>query len=380
MNAPSQPTRRTLLLNPGPVTLSNRVRQALLREDLCHREPDYRALQLDVQARLSRVYPQSTENYLPILLTGSGTAAVEAMLGSLVPRYGRVLVVANGVYGERIATMLERQGKAHEVLSAAWTEAIDLAAVERTLAAGTGFTHVTTIHHETTTGRLNPIPALGALCRRYQVGLLLDAVSSFGAEEIGFEEWGLEACAATANKCLHGIPGIAFVITHKEALKRPSGATSLYLDLHAHVRGWTSGEPPFTPAVHSLFALQEALCEFEEAGGQPQRQARYRLLAGTVMRGLRRLGIEPFLADADYSCVLASYRLPVGIDYATLHDGLKEAGFVIYAGQGAFNGSMFRISTMGDLSEADIERLLAGVRELCRMAGSNVAASPLALG
>jgi 2-aminoethylphosphonate-pyruvate transaminase len=367
MNAPNAGLRRTLLLNPGPVTLSERVRQALLREDLCHRELDYRALQRDVQQRLSRVYPHAEESYLPILLTGSGTAAVEAMLGSLVPSDGRVLVLANGVYGERMATMLARQGKAHEVLPAPWTATIDLAAVERRLENG-GVSHVAAIHHETTTGRLNPIAALGALCRRYQVALLLDAVSSFGAEEIDFEEWGIEACAATANKCLHGIPGTAFVMVHKDALKRPSGAVSLYLDLHAYAKGWESGEPPFTPAVHSLYALQEALREFAEAGGQVQRRARYRLLAQTVMQGLQRMGIRPFLdQEADYSCVLASYHLPAGIGYETLHDRLKDAGFVIYAGQGSFNGSMFRISTMGDLTDSDIERLLGEIRTVCRI-------------
>jgi 2-aminoethylphosphonate-pyruvate transaminase len=359
------PGRRTLLLNPGPVTLSPRVRQALLNDDLCHREAEYRALQMDVQQRLSQVYPSSAAHYQPILLSGSGTAAVEAMLGSLVPKQGRVLVLANGVYGERMAAMLARQGKDHHLLKAPWTAAIDLKAVEQALAAGPAYSHVTVVHHETTTGRLNIIAPLAALCRRYNAALLLDAVSSFGAEDIDFEGWGIEGCAATANKCLHGVPGIAFVMTRTAALERPSGAVSLYLDLHAYAHGWAQGEPPFTPAIQSLYGLQEALREFQDTGGQIQRQAHYRALAQRVMTGLRDLGITTFIGAEDYSCVLASYRLPAGTTYETLHDGLKDAGFVIYAGQGDLSGTMFRISTMGDLTEADMDRLIAAIGALC---------------
>jgi 2-aminoethylphosphonate-pyruvate transaminase len=157
----------TKLLNPGPVTLTQRVRQAMVREDLCHREPEFAALQATIREGLVRVYPDAAHDFTAILLAGSGTAAVEAMVGSLVPHKGQALVVANGVYGERMAAMLNAQGKVIHVVSSEWTAPMDLTAVERILAREPGVTHVVAVHLVTTSGRLNDIPALGTLCRHY---------------------------------------------------------------------------------------------------------------------------------------------------------------------------------------------------------------------
>ncbi len=357
MSNPSPP----LLLNPGPVTISSRVRAAMMQADLCHREGDFIALFRDVRDRLTRVYPEG-RRYVPVILTGSGTSAVEAMVSTLVPKDRAALVAVNGVYGERMAAMVRAQGKACIEVAAAWTDGIDIAGVDRALAANGAISHVLAVHHETTTGRLNDIAALGAVCRRRCVKLLLDAVSSFGAEPIGFADWGLEACAATANKCLHGVPGVSFVLVDEAVFaERASGAGSVYLDLFRY-HAARDGAPPFTPAVHVLYALQEALREFEEAGGREARHARYTRLARKVKDGLARRGIPTLLDEPqDYSSVLVSYRLPDGLTYDTLHDALREHGFVIYAGQGNFNGRIFRISTMGEIGDGDVERLLRAV-------------------
>jgi len=362
----TQPISRKKLLNPGPVTLTERVRNSLLREDLCHREPEFVVLQRDVQARLARVYPEAAQDYEAVLVTGSGTAAVEAMIGSLVPQDGKALVVVNGVYGERIASILAAQKKAHETIASKWTEPMDLAAVEKKLASDKTITHVAAIHHETTTGRLNDMRALGALCKKYGVSLLLDAVSSFAGEELRFEDWNLEACAATANKCLHGVPGMAFVLVRKRAFtERKTGATSVYLDLFKHQQHAASGYPPFTPAVHSLYALQEALAELEDEGGWKVRHERYARYSRKVMSGLKEMGVELFLEGPQvYSVILTSYKMPKTVSYEVLHDRLKDAGFIIYAGQGPFQGNIFRISTMGALTDADIDRLLAEIRTI----------------
>lgn len=358
--SPADPAPRTILLNPGPVTLSTRVRHAMTRADLCHREPDFLALQAEVRLRLGRIYPEAEEGWVPILLTGSGTGAVEAMVGSLVPADGRALVLVNGVYGERMVAMLVAQRKPHAVLAFPWDAPFDVERVEASLHVDPGITHVLAVHHETTTGRLNPVGALGDLCRRRGVALLLDAVSSFGAEEIRFASWNLEAVAATANKCLHGVPGIAPVLVRRSVFEsRATGATSVYLDLFRYGRDGAASYPPFTPAVQSMLALDEALREFEEGGGWRARRDRYRCLARKVSRGLADLGIQPFLETGASSCVLTSYRLPANLDYESLHDGLRAGGFIIYAGQGPFSGSIFRISTMGDVTDADLDRLLA---------------------
>jgi 2-aminoethylphosphonate-pyruvate transaminase len=352
-----------LLLNPGPVTLSPRVRRALTQPDLCHREDDFIALFQDVRSRLGCVYPACGTGYTSIILTGSGTAAVEAMISALVPADRTALVAANGVYGERIGAMLDAQRKRSVIVRSPWLEGVDLSGVKQALDADSSISHVVAVHHETTTGRLNDIASLGALCRQRGVKLLLDAVSSFGAEDIRFAEWNLEACAATANKCLHGVPGVSFVLADETVFtQRPSAATSLYLDLYRYY-GMRDGAPPFTPAVHALYGLQEALREFEERGGWQERHRRYLALSHRVRVCLAENGIRTLLDDqAAYSCVLVSYYLPDGLHYEILHDALKEQGFVIYAGQGNFDGKIFRVATMGAIEDGDIDRFLEEIR------------------
>ncbi|MGO8993157.1 MAG: pyridoxal-phosphate-dependent aminotransferase family protein [Polyangiaceae bacterium] len=355
-------------MNPGPVTLTPRVRGALLGDDMCHREPEFASMQLRVRAALEKVYPEAASDCAAILLTGSGTAAVEAMVGSLVPRDGRALVVANGVYGDRIGAMLTAQGKRFETVASDWLADIDLAAVEARLAADPGITHVLAVHHETTTGRLNSIAALGALCKRYGRPLLLDGVSSFGGEDIQFAEWNLEAVAGTANKCLHGGPGISFVLVKRAVLaaNRTSGATSVYLDLFRHWKEQQNGFSPFTQSVQVVYALEEALAELDAAGGWKARHAEYQRRAVRVRGELRELGVKLFLAggDAVYSSILTSFEVPAHVPYDRLHDELRARGFVIYAGQGPYLGRMFRIAVMGDLTASDMDELVSGLRAI----------------
>lgn len=343
------------LLNPGPVTLTERVRAALQQPDLCHREPEFFEMQRRIRDGLTAVYGCSDE-YASVLMTGSGTAAVEAMVGSLVgPGEKPALVIANGVYGERMAAMLQRHGRNYEVVNSAWTEPMDLAAVSERIADASC---VLAVHHETTTGRLNDLGSLGELCRRSQVPLLLDAVSSFGGEEIQFEEWNLQACAATANKCLHGVPGVSFVVARRSALEAPGHSPALYLDLQNYYALQEKDGSPFTQAVQACYGLDEALAELREQGGWELRRDLYRQRTAQVEEGLTRLGIDPFLREGR-SSILGSYRLPAGVTYADLHDRLKAAGFVIYAGQGGLSSEMFRIAVMGELARRDLERLLA---------------------
>ena len=358
--------KRPLLLNPGPVTLSERVRNSLLLPDLCHRESEFYDLQDEIRQRLLGVYGLDPATWSAVLLTGSGTAAVEAMLSSLVPAPadgGRLLVVENGVYGERMTSIAQRHGIACEVVRQEWTAPMDLDAVRKRLQAQPAITHVAAVHHETTTGRLNALNELAALCSEYGVALLADTVSSFGAESIDFSQPGFAAAAATANKCLHGVPGACFVIVRRAALQG-AAARTLYLDLASWSRAQDQRGTPFTPSVHAYYALREALREFADEGGLAARQAKYTALAGQGADGLAALGVKPLLPAAQSSVVLRAYHLPAGLSYAPLHDGLKAKDFIIYAGQGVLASTLFRISTMGALGAADMTRLLDEVRSL----------------
>jgi len=352
---------RAILLNPGPVSLSDAVRKAAVSSDLCHREPEYFRLQGEVRTGLLKVYGLEPSTWAAVLLGGSGTTALEAMLSSLLPRDARLLVVENGVYGERIRRIAEIHGIEHETVTHDWGEAIDFERVEAALAGGK-FSHLAAVHHETTTGRLNDVARLAALCETHRAQLLLDAVSSFGAEDIPFESPALAACAATANKCLHGIPGLCFAVVRRAALQ--AGAEpprSLYMDLRLWLDAQDKASTPFTPAVNGLLALDAALDELKAQGGWHARHARYARLARRVRRALLARGVETLLPEAESSVVLTAYRIPEGMSYDAIHDGLKQWGFVVYAGQGALARTLFRISTMGDITDYDMERLLAAI-------------------
>jgi 2-aminoethylphosphonate-pyruvate transaminase len=290
------------------------------------------------------------------------------MVSTLVPQDGLVLVAENGVYGERIAQICARYRIAHERMTGDWMRALDPAGIARRIEngprdGGARFTHIAVVHHETTTGRLNDLRALGNLCRQHGVKLLVDAVSSFGAEPLDFADESLAAVAATANKCLHGVPGVAFAIVRRRALERAASRT-YYLDLARAAAAQDRRDTPFTPAVQAHYALVEALREHAEEGGWLARHQRYAALAEQVRAGLARLDIATALPPEESSVVLRSYRVPAASSYARLHDGLKARGFVIYAGQGNLSEKLFRISTMGDLSAADMDRLLECCAEL----------------
>lgn len=352
---------RTVLLNPGPVTLSERVRAALMRGDWCHREPEFAELTRALNASLAAVYPDMRDAYAAVLIAGSGTAAVEGMLATFAPVKQRTLVVANGVYGERMTRMLAAHGRPHHVVKHDWLAAPDLALVEQALDTLADVSHLAVVHHETTTGRLNDLAALGAVCRRRGIKVLLDAVSSFGAEAIDAEAWNLGALAATANKCLHGVPGLSFVLATRDAWAAPEGsAGSVYLDLRNYFNAQHGdGFSPFTQPVQVAFALQEALAEFAEQGGWQARRQTYRNRAQRIHAALAASGVTTLLPEAEYSSVLWSYRLPEGRGYAELHDQLKAEGFVIYAGQGQLGNQIFRIAHMGDITAEELDRLCA---------------------
>ena len=354
---------RTILLNPGPVTLSEGVRAAAVSADLCHREPEFYEAQQAVIEGLLDVYGCDRDAWRAVTLGGSGTAAMEAMLASLRPADARVLVLENGVYGERLGRILEIHGIESESTRRPWGAALDLDDVGARLATG-AFSHLAVVHHETTTGRLNPLDKLLDLCARHGVKLMLDAVSSFGAERIPVDHPALEACAATANKCLHGIPGLAFVLCRTHALEAGAPQRSLYLHLPDWAAKQAAGSTPYTPPVNACLALQQALTELAAQGGWRGRRTRYHELAERLCGSLAGLGIVPWLAPEESSCVLRSYRLPAGFDYGRVHAGLKRRGFIIYEGQGGLAAEMFRVSTMGDIGDDDLARLEAAFAEV----------------
>lgn len=349
---------RRRLLNPGPVTLSPRVRKALADgPDLCHRESAFADLQRRLRRALVAVYPDAGTTYSATLFAGSGTAAVESMVTSLVPADGQAVIAVNGIYGERMAAIAARAGRAARVVRSDWTAPLDLPALDAATADGT-VTHMLTVHHETTTGRLNDMADLAALCRDRGIALLLDTVSSYGAEWIDFEGWSIAAIAATANKCLHGVPGVSFVIADRRVLQRGGQGSSVYLDLFANHAAQEADRPAFTPAIQTMLALAEALDELTDHGGWQARHATYRELSGRLRSGLSRAGFTTLLPENAWSSFLTAFRLPDGVSFDRLYATLEARDLVIYAGQQHLFDEIFRVSVMGDLGREDLDELI----------------------
>jgi 2-aminoethylphosphonate-pyruvate transaminase len=278
---------------------------------------------------------------------------------------GKVLAIENGVYGERLSRIADIYGIDSISLPHSWGAEIDVNRLKTCLEQHQDITHLAVVQHETTTGRLNNLSQLAAICQERGIQLLVDAVSSFGAEKLDFEAWGISACAATANKCLHGVPGTSFVILKRDALQSASTKKrTLYLDLATYCQQQDKGGTPFTQSVQLFYALAEALLELEEQGSWQQRWQHYSELANLVRKGLMAIGIRPLLPEGSSSVVLNAYYLPEGWSYEDFHDRLKENGFVIYGGQGELAKSIFRVSTMGAITRSDMERFLAFVGKM----------------
>lgn len=353
-------TKRWVLLNPGPVNVTEGVRRSLLGPDLCHREPEFSSLFRDVRSKLLGVFGIA-KTHDAALFTGSGTSAVESMLSSYG---GKVLVLSNGVYGERMASILRAHDRPHRVLSAPLASFPSLADVETILKSDRSITAVALVHHETSTGMLNPLAAVGRLAKKYGKAVIVDGVSSLGAETVDFSL--VDFCAGSSGKCLHAFPGVSFVlVSKKEAAKLSTAKNSIYLDLRTALESAKTFEPPFTPAVQIYYSFNQALDELRRQSLKKRIGAYARKMA-IFEEGLAKLGVR-FLVEKKYrSHVLLSAKLPAGISYEKLHDGLKKKGFVIYAGQSALKKTIFRVSCLGEVAEADIRRFL---KEFARIVG-----------
>ncbi|MBI3802122.1 MAG: 2-aminoethylphosphonate aminotransferase [Deltaproteobacteria bacterium] len=352
--------RQYILLNPGPVNVSPRVQQALLRGDLCHREEEFSDLLVAIRSKLLRAF--APQGYTAVPLSGSGTLAVEAMISSALPEGRKLLVINNGVYGERMLRMAEAHRIPAVELRYGWTERPNLSQIEETLRTDPAISAVALVHHETTTGLLNPVAEVGAIARRAGRQLLLDAVSALGGEDLDLIHDGVDLCACTANKCVQGLPGVAFVLARTEAMAAMQDypRRSLYLHLPLHWEAQERRSIPFTPAVQAWYALDAALDELLEET-VTARVRRYRAAAALLREGFARMGLK-FLLPPEYQVnSLTSLFLPEGMTYQRLHDNLKERGFVIYEGQGKLQTGIFRVANMGHLTLDDFRRFLGAL-------------------
>jgi len=341
--------RERVLLNPGPSVVSDRIHRAVGGPDLCHREPEYSAIFQGLREKLLRLAGVG-DDWALVLLAGSGTAAMEAMTGAASQPGRKLLVCRNGIYGERIETIARRLGQEVVVVGASDLEPINPQAVAAALDADPAIDAVAVIHHETTTGLLNPVHEIARLADQRGVPTLVDAISSFGAERLELAGTGIDFVACTSNKCLHGLPGAAFVLVSPRGQERIAAVPprSLYFDLAAYLKSQAKHTVPFTPAIPAIYGLDAALDELLDEGLE-HRQAYYKARMEFLDGHFSRLGLEPRVAPAHRSHSVRGLPLPSGISYDALHDALKREGYVIYGGLGEAARTSFRVCALGAL-------------------------------
>ncbi|WP_376087494.1 2-aminoethylphosphonate--pyruvate transaminase [Roseomonas sp. CCTCC AB2023176] len=352
-----------ILLTPGPLTTAPEVRGAMMR-DWGSRDPAFIALTTELRERLLDV-AKAGAGYAAVPLQGSGTFIVEAAIATLLTPADRLLVLCNGAYGERMVTIARRMGRAVEALRWPEDRPVEAAQVAEVLRDVPDITHVALVHCETTTGILNPVEDVAAICAAAGRPLILDAMSSFGALPLDLSRTPVCAVLASSNKCLEGVPGIGFAVAERAALERVAGnSPSVSLDLHAQWQGFEGdGQWRFTPPVQVVAALVEALRRLEAEGGPEARQRRYAGNLATLLAAMRRMGFELYLDEAVQAPIIATFRQPPGFDFRRFYDALAERGFLIYPGK-LTGAETFRIGVIGALVPRDFTRLLAAIEEV----------------
>lgn len=377
-NDRTEPVRDKLLFTPGPLTTSAIVKRAMLR-DLGSRDAEFIERVASIRERLLKVAGVSRDaGYEAILMQGSGTFSVEAVLTCAVPHDGKWLVVVNGAYGERMVKILQVHGVAHTVLRSPEDCTPSPAEVDNILASDSAITAVAIVHCETTTGIMNPIAEVGEAVRRHRCVYFVDSMSAFGGVELDLAGCGADYLVSSSNKCIEGVPGFSFCVARRAALAETRGwSRTLSLDLYEQWRGLESnGQFRFTPPTHALLAFDQALAELEREGGVAGRSARYRENHQTLVRKMRSLGFRGYLRPEDQGHIITSFRYPADPNFRfdEFYRRLSTLGFVIYPGK-VSNADCFRIGNIGRIFAADIERLTSAVRRVLDEMNVNAASS-----
>ena len=359
------------LLTPGPLTTSYDVKEAMLR-DWGSWDDDFRDMTKRMRQQLLSLIDDEKDEFDCVPVQGSGTYVVEAMLGSLLARNSKTLVLVNGAYGGRIAETLRYIGRDHVVIDKGDYMPPRGEEVARALYKDREITHVVVVHCETSSGILNPIEEISQAVYGAGCKLLIDAMSTFGAIELNCSEIRYEAIVASANKCIEGAPGFGFIIARKIELEEAKGRShSLSLDIHAQ---WTTmnktGQWRFTPPTHVVAAFMQALFLHRVEGGVGARGVRYAKNRDVVVAGMRQLGFETLL-DANWlSSIIVTFFSPADpvFSFTNFYAQMKQRGFIIYPGKLTVMDS-FRIGCIGQMDEFVMAKVVEAARESLKQMG-----------
>ncbi|MCQ6562029.1 2-aminoethylphosphonate--pyruvate transaminase [Paenibacillus mendelii] len=357
-----------LLLTPGPLSTTATVKEAMLR-DWCTWDSEYNQLIQSIRERLVRLAaPSNPAEYTAVLMQGSGTFSVEAALGTALPcNGGKLAVLTNGAYGDRIAQIADILGISSTIIPFGEVASVQPEKLDLALEADPMITHVAVVHSETTTGILNPLAAIAEVVRRHEKTFIVDAMSSFGGIPFDIAELGIDFLVSSSNKCIQGVPGFGFVLARRQVIESCRGnARSLSLDLYDQ---WNTmermqGKWRYTSPTHVVRAFDQALIELELEGGIEARHTRYTDNQRKLVEGMEAAGFTPLLPRELQSPIITSFRYPEdeSFSFQSFYEALKQEGFVIYPGK-VSSADTFRIGSIGEIYPDDIRRLIKAVTQ-----------------
>ncbi len=359
-----------ILLTPGPLTTSLETKQAMLR-DWGSWDASFNAITTSLCKDLVDIV-NGTGTHVCVPLQGSGTFSVEAALANLVPRDGKVLVPNNGAYCARILKILGYLGREHSSIDLPEDKQVTAAMVEGALKMDPRITHVAQVHCETGAGILNPLPEIAAACARQGKGLIVDAMSSFGAIDIDVAKYPIDAVIAASGKCIEGAPGMGFVIARQAVLETCEGNShSLAMDLHDQ---WTYMQKTtqwrFTPPTHVVAAFRAALDQFKAEGGTPARGVRYRKNCDTLVEAMSALGFRAFLPKNVQAPIIVTFHAPADAAYSfkSFYEKVRSRGYILYPGK-LTQAETFRVGCIGAIDSNEMRNVAAAVAETLKEMG-----------
>jgi phosphonoacetaldehyde hydrolase len=365
-DSPTFPKNSYKLLTPGPITTTSTVKLPMMT-DWGSRSDDYKSLVEDVRKRLVRLATKHNNEYTAILIQGSGTYAIESVIGAAIPKSGKLFVIVNGAYGKRIVEMAKILHIPIIVYECNEMDIPDIAVVKQKLQEYPDITHVACIHSETTTGIINPIDKIAKIVKDEKKVFIVDAMSSFGAIPVDVGELDIDYLISSANKNIQGIPGFAFIIAKISDVKKCKGqAHSLSLDFYAqweHMKH-SPGSFRYTSPVHAIRAFKQALIELE-IEGIDNRYQRYVNNQKTLVEGMKKLGFSPIPLGDNQGPIITTFYEPKSekYDFNRFYNLLRHNGFVIYPGK-LTKEKTFRIGTIGDINKTDIDHSLMLIKEI----------------
>jgi len=350
--------KRNILLNPGPATTSDSVKLAQIVSDICPRENEFGDLLKKVSNDLTE-FIGDINKYSTVLFGGSGTAAVESILTSVIPAKGKIIIVNNGAYGNRMCEIAVRYGIKHIEFKSSKISQIDFNQLEEEIVSNNGITHIAVVHNETTTGLLNDIRRIGQIAGKYKLDMIVDAMSSFGAIPIDMDKSNISYLAASSNKNLQGLAGVSFVIAKKSNLRNLNDVIQLsyYLSLKEQFEYFENNKQTrFTPPVQTIYALNQAVEELKKETIE-ERYKRYSKSWETLIKGIKKFGLQHIVDEKDHSKIITAIKLPDDVVFDDLHDYLLKNDITIYPGK-IKEHNTFRIANIGNIDFLDIKVFL----------------------